>query len=149
MDTIIHVKKDSNGGCEWSLEKSKDSECGIRYGYKLEDIQIDVDGEVERTCTIEKLGEISEKRKKVSLSDNQKRVMNLLKGRLMPLTSGHESMDIVVEQCCNLWTEHQKDKRTHDMRKIISSLINKGLVGTGSRGNFTDQIWITDKGMKL
>ena len=147
MDAIIYVKQDSNGNCEWYLEKSKDSECGIRYGYRLESIELEIDGEVETTCTIEKLGEILEIRKKVNLTVNQKRIMSLLKDRLLPLASGHESMDIVIEQCCNLWTEHQKDKRTYDMRNIISSLVNKGLVGTGSRGNFSDQIWITDKGM--
>ncbi|MCF8183021.1 MAG: helicase RepA family protein [Limnohabitans sp.] len=148
MDTIIYVKQDSNGNCEWSLEKSKDSECGIRYGYRLETIEVEMNGEVETTCTIEKLGEILEIRKKVNLTVNQKRIMSLLKDRLLPLTSGHESMDIVIEQCCNLWTEHQKDKRTYDMRNIISSLVNKGLVGAGSRGNLSDQVWITDKGMK-
>jgi hypothetical protein len=34
------------------------------------------------------------------------------------------------------------------MRIIIGNLVNKGLVGTGSRGNLSDQVWITDKGMK-
>ena len=34
----------------------------------------------------------------------------------------------------------------HDMGNIITNLVNKGLVGTGSRDNFSDQVWITDKG---
>lgn len=146
MDTIIYVKQDSNGNCEWYLEKSKDSECGIRYGYRLETIELDIDGEIETTCTVKKLGEILEQRKKVNLAVNQKRIMNLLKDRLLPLASGHERIDVVIEQCCNLWTEHQKDKRTHDMGNIITNLVNKGLVGTGSKDNLSDQIWITDKG---
>ena len=71
-----------------------------------------------------------------------------MKDRLLPLSSGHDDMDIVIEQCCNLWTEHPSAKRTYDMRIIIGNLVNKGLVGTGSRGNLSDQVWITDKGMK-
>lgn len=66
MDTIIYVKQDSNGNCEWSLEKSKDSECGIRYGYRLETIELDIDGEVETTCTLDKLGEMLEKGKELN-----------------------------------------------------------------------------------
>lgn len=147
MDTIIYVKQDRNGNCEWSLEKSKDSECGIRYGYRLETIELDIDGEVETTCTVEMLGEILDKSKKVKLTSKQIRVLNLLKDRLLPLSPGHESMDIVIEQCCNLWTEHPSAKRTYDMRIIIGNLVNKGLVGTGSRGNLSDQVWITDKGI--
>jgi hypothetical protein len=148
MDTIIFVKKDSNGNFEWTLEKSKDSECGIRYGYRLETLELDVYGEVETTCTVEKLGEILEKSKNIKLTSKQIRVLNLLKDRLLPLSSGHDDMDIVIEQCCNLWTEHPSAKRTYDMRIIIGNLVNKGLVGTGSRGNLSDQVWITDKGMK-
>ena len=148
MDTIIYVKKDSNGNCEWSLEKSKDSECGIRYGYRLEKIEVEMNGEVETTCTVKKLGEIIDKKKKVRLSDKQTRVLNLLKDRLLPLPSGHDDIDIVIEQCCNLWTEFPSAKRTHDMREIIGNLVNKGLVGTGLRGNVSNQVWITDEGMK-
>ncbi|CAN1511675.1 AAA domain containing protein [Methylophilaceae bacterium] len=147
MDTIIYVKQDSNGNCEWSLEKSKDSECGIRYGYRLKTLELDMGGEVETTCTLEKLGEMLEKKKKVKLTAKQIRVLNLLKDRLLPLSSGYEGMDIVIEQSCNLWTEHPSAKRTHDMRETIGNLVNKGLVGTGSRGNLSDQVWITDKGM--
>ncbi len=146
MDTIIYVKQDSNGNCEWSLEKSKDSECGIKYGYRLETIELDMDGEVETTCTVKKLGEILDRKKKERLSDQQTRVLDLLKDRLLP--SGHDDMDIVIEECCNLWTEHQKDKRAYDMRNIISKLISKGFVDTGSRGNFSNQVWITDKGLQ-
>ena len=32
------------------------------------------------------------------------------------------------------------------MGNIITNLVNKGLVGTGSKDNLSDQIWITDKG---
>jgi hypothetical protein len=147
MDTIIYVKQDSNGNCEWSLEKSKDSECGIRFAYRLETIEVEMNGEVETTCTLDKLGEMLEKKKKANLTPKQTRVLNLLKDRLLPLPSGHDYMDTVIEQCCNLWTEFPSAKRTHDMRVAIGSLVNKGLVGAGSRGNFSDQIWITDKGM--
>ena len=146
MDTIIYVKQDSNGNCEWSLEKSKDSECGVRYGYRLETIEVEMNGEIETTCTLDKLGEILEKKKKAKLTPKQTRVLNLLKDRLLPLPSGHDYMDTVIEQCCNLWTEFPSAKRTHDMRVAIGDLVNKGLVGAGSRGNFSDQIWITDKG---
>jgi hypothetical protein len=146
MDTIIYVKQNSNGNCEWSLEKSKDSECGIRYGYRLETIEVEMNGEVETTCILDKLGEMLEKKKKVRLSDRQTRVLNLLKDRLLPLLSGHDDMDTVIKQCCNLWTEHPSAKRTHDMGVTISSLVNKGLVGTGSMNSFSDQVWITDKG---
>ena len=146
MDTIIYVKQDSNGNCEWSLEKSKDSECGIRFAYRLETIEVEMNGEVETTCTLDKLGEMLEKKKKANLTPKQTRVLNLLKDRLLPLPSGHDYMDTVIEQCCNLWTEFPSAKRTHDMRVTIGSLVNKGLVGAGSRGNFSDQIWITDKG---
>jgi hypothetical protein len=148
MDTIIYVKQDSNGNCEWSLEKSKDSECGIRYGYRLETLELDMDGEVETTCTLEKHGEMLERKKKVRLSDKQTRVLNLLKDRLSPLPSGHDNIDTVIEQCCNLWTEHPSAKRTHDMREAIGNLVIKGLVGAGSRGNLSDQVWITEIGMK-
>jgi hypothetical protein len=147
MDTIIYVKQDSNGNCEWSLEKSKDSECGIRFAYRLETIEVEMNGEVETTCTLDKLGEMLEKKKKAKLTPKQTRVLNLLKDRLLPLPSGHDYMDTVIEQCCNLWTEFPSAKRTHDMRVAIGSLVNKGLIGAGSRGNFSDQIWITDKGM--
>ena len=146
MDTIIYVKQDSNGNCEWSLEKSKDSECGIRYGYRLETIEVEMNGEVETTCTLDKLGEMLEKKKKAKLTPKQTRVLNLLKDRLLPLPSGHDYMDTVIEQCCNLWTEHPSGKRSHDMREVIGNLVNKGLVGAGSRGNFSDQIWILIKG---
>lgn len=147
MDTIIYVKQDSNGNCEWSLEKSKDSECGVRYGYRLETIEVEMSGEVETTCTLDKLGEMLEKKKKAKLTPKQTRVLNLLKDRLLPLPSGHDYMDTVIEQCCNLWTEHPSAKRSHDMRETIGNLVNKGFVGAGSRGNFSDQIWIADKGM--
>jgi hypothetical protein len=147
MDTIIYVKQDSNGNCEWSLEKSKDSECGIRYGYRLETLELDMDGEVETTCILDKLGEMLEKKKKAKLTPKQTRVLNLLKDRLLPLPSGHDYMDTVIEQCCNLWTEHPPAKRSHDMRETIGNLVNKGLVGAGSRGNLSDQVWITDIGM--
>lgn len=147
MDTIIYVKQDSNGNCEWSLEKSKDSECGIRFAYRLETIEVEMNGEVETTCTLDKLGEMLEKKKKAKLTPKQTRVLNLLKDRLLPLPSGHDYMDAVIEQCCNLWTEFPSAKRSHDMRETIGNLVNKGLVGAGSRDNFTDQIWITDRGM--
>ena len=147
MDTIIYVKQDSNGNCEWSLEKSKDSECGIRYGYRLETIEVEMNGEVETTCTLDKLGEILDKKKKVRLSDKQTRVLNLVKDWLLTLSSSHDDMDKVIEQCCKLWTEHPSAKRSHDMREVIGNLVIKGLVGTGLRGNLSDQVWITDKGM--
>jgi hypothetical protein len=149
MDTIIFVKKDSNGGCQWSLEKSKDSECGIAFNYQLKDIELEIDGEVEKTCTIDALGQAKEGKKKITLYTNQIRVFNLIKDRLMPISSKQASMNLVIEQCSSLWTEHQQDKRTHDMKNIIASLINKGLLGSGSKDGLHEQIWITEKGMSL
>jgi len=147
MDTIIFVKKDSNGGCQWSLEKSKDSECGIAFNYQLKDIELEIDGEVEKTCTINALGQAKEGKKKITLYTNQIRVFNLIKDRLMPISSKQAYMNLVIDQCSSLWTEHQQDKRTHDMKNIIASLINKGLLGTGSKDGLHEQIWITEKGM--
>jgi hypothetical protein len=149
MDTIIFVKKDSGGSCQWSLEKSKDSECGIGFNYQLKDIELEIDGDVEKTCTIDALGQVKEGNKKAKLTTKQIRVFNLIKDRLMPLTSKHDSINVVIEQCCNLWNEHPTGKRTHDMKDVITSLINKGLLGSGSKDGFHEQIWITDKGMKL
>lgn len=149
MDTIIFVKKDSNGGCQWSLEKSKDSECGIGFNYQLKPIDLEIDGETETTCTIDTLEQIEDGNKKVKLSTKQIRVFKLIKDRLMPLTSKHDSINIVIEQCCNLWNEHPTSKRTHDMKDVITSLINKGLLGSGSKDGLHERIWITDKGMKL
>lgn len=63
------------------------------------------------------------------------------------MPSGHDDMDTVIEQCCNLWTEHPSAKRTYDMRIAIGNLVNKGLVATGSICNLSNQVWITDKGM--
>jgi hypothetical protein len=113
----------------------------------LETIELDINGELETTCTLDKLGEMLEKRKKANLTPKQIRVLNLLKDRLLPLSSGHDDFDTVINQCCNLWTEHPSAKRTHDMRVTIGNLVNKGMVGAGSNGNFSEQIWITDKGM--
>ena len=149
MDTIIFVKKDSNGGCQWFLEKSKDSECGIGFNYQLKEIVLEIDGETETTCTIDTLEQIEDGNKKVKLSTKQIRVFKLIKDRLMPLTSKHDSINIVIEQCCNLWNEHPTSKRTHDMKDVITSLINKGLLGSGSKDGLHERIWITDKGMKL
>ena len=66
----------------------------------------------------------------------------------MPLNSKQASMDLFIDQCCNLWTEHDKSKRNYDMKNIVASLINKGLLGSGSKDDLHEQIWITDKGMK-
>ena len=148
MDTIIYVKQGSNGSCHWTLEKSKDSECGIGFNYQLKEIVLEIDGEVQKTCTIDALGKMEEGKKKGKLSTNQIRVFNLIKARLMPLNSKQASMDLVIDQCCNLWTEHDKSKRTYDMKNIVASLINKGLLGSGSKDDLHEQIWITDKGMK-
>ena len=40
--------------------------------YKLKTIELDFDGEIETTCTIEKLGEILEKKKKDRLFKTSK-----------------------------------------------------------------------------
>ena len=61
------------------LEKTKGRECGIKYGYRLETIELDMDGEVETTCTVKKLGEILDRKKKERLSDQQTRVLIYLK----------------------------------------------------------------------
>ena len=148
MDTIIFVKKDSNGGCQWSLEKSKDSECGIGFNYQLKPIDLEIDGDIETTCTIDSLEQIKEVHKEQKLTSKQIRVFKLIKDRLMPLNSKQDSMDLVINQCCSLWTEHQQDKRTHDMKNYVTTFINKGLLGSGSKDGFQEQIWITDKGMK-
>ena len=75
-------------------------------------------------------------------------MLNLVKDWLLTLASGHDDMDKVIEQCCKLWTEHPPAKRSYDMRETIGNLVNKGLVGTGLRGNVSNQVWITDEGMK-
>ncbi len=149
MDTILFVKKHGNKDCEWLLEKSKDSECGIGFNYQLKEINLEIDNEIEKTCTIDVLGERSVSINKPTLSAKQIRVLNLIKDRLMPTHSKQAKMDTVIEQCCALWNEHPQAKRTHDMRRIIENLINKKLLGCGSKDGLHEQIWITDKGIKI
>ena len=145
MDTVIHVTQSRDGLCSWVLEKSKDSECGVGYSYRLDEVAME---DNETTCVIRIVGNHEATEKKVSLGSNQKRVFELLKDRILPNLSQDEDMETTIRDIATQWTEQPKDKRTNLIRTNIGKLVTKGLVGTGLRDSGRDKVWITDKGMK-
>ena len=144
MDTVMHVTQSNNGLCSWVLEKSKDSECGIGYSYKLEEIQMEDD---ETTCVIREVGGHEPGFKKQTLGTNQGRVFELLKERILATFSQDEDIEITIRDVASKWTEQPPNKRTNLIRSNISKLIEYGLVGTGLREQNQDRIWITEKGL--
>jgi len=145
MDTVMHVTQSRDGLCSWVLEKSKDSECGVGYSYRLDEVAME---DNETTCVIRIVGKHEATEKKVSLGTNQKRVFELLKDRILPNLSQDEDMEITISHMATQWTEQPKDKRTNLIRTNIGKLVTKGLVDTGLRDSGRDKVWITDKGMK-
>ena len=144
MDTVMHVTQSNNGLCSWVLEKSKDSECGIGYSYRLEEIQMEDD---ETTCVIREVGGHEPGFKKQTLGTNQGRVFELLKERILATFSQDEDIEITIRDVASKWTEQPPNKRTNLIRSNISKLIEYGLVGTGLREQNQDRIWITEKGL--
>ena len=144
MDTVMHVTQSNNGLCSWVLEKSKDSECGIGYSYRLEEIQMEDD---ETTCVIREVGGHEPDFKKQTLGTNQGRVFELLKERILATFSQDEDIEITIRDVASKWTEQPSNKRTNLIRSNISKLIEYGLVGTGLREQNQDRIWITEKGL--
>ena len=145
MDTVMHVTQSRDRLCSWVLEKSKDSECGVGYSYRLDEVAME---DNETTCVIRIVGKHEATEKKVSLGTNQKRVFELLKDRILPNHSQDEDMEITIRDMATQWTEQPKDKRTNLIRTNIGKLVTKGLVDTGLRDSGRDKVWITDKGMK-
>jgi len=143
MDSVLHVTQSKAGLCHWVLEKSKDSECGVGYSYRLEEIEIND----ETTCVIRKVGGHETTFKKQSLGTNQVRVFELLKERIKATFSQDEDIEITIRDVAAKWTEQPSNKRTHLIRSNISKLVEYGLVETGLREQNQDRIWITEKGM--
>ncbi|MDB2703767.1 AAA family ATPase [Methylophilaceae bacterium] len=143
MDSVLHVTQSKAGLCHWVLEKSKDSECGVGYSYRLEEIEIND----ETTCVIRKVGGHETTFKKQSLGTNQGRVFELLKERIKATFSQDEDIEITIRDVAAKWTEQPSNKRTHLIRSNISKLVEYGLVETGLREQNQDRIWITEKGM--
>ncbi len=145
MDSVIHVTQSNNGLCSWVLEKSKDSESGIGYSYRLEEIQMEDD---ETTCVIKIIGSHKACEKKVSLGSNQERIFVLLKNEILSKFSKDGDMETTIKNIATQWTEQPTDKRTNLIRAIIGKLVVKGLVDTGIKEGIRDRIWITESGMK-
>ena len=143
MDSVLHVTQSKAGLCHWVLEKSKDSECGVGYSYRLEEIEIND----ETTCVIREVGGHEPTFKKQSLGTNQGRVFELLKERIKATFSQDEDIEITIRDVAAKWTEQPSNKRTHLIRSNISKLVEYGLVETGLREQNQDRIWITEKGM--
>jgi hypothetical protein len=143
MDSVLHVTQSSNGFCHWVLEKSKDSECGVGYSYRLDEIEIND----ETTCVIRVVGGHEPAFKKQSLGTNQGRVFELLKERILPTFSQDEDLETTISAVATKWTEQPSNKRSNLIRSNISKLIEYGLIGTGFRQQNQDRIWITEKGM--
>ena len=143
MDSVLHVTQSKAGLCHWVLEKSKDSECGVGYSYRLEEIEIND----ETTCVIREVGGHEPTFKKQSLGTNQGRVFELLKERIKATFSQDEDIEITIRDVAAKWTEQPSNKRTHLIRSNISKLVEYGLVDTGLREQNQDRIWITEKGM--
>ena len=143
MDSVLHVTQSSNGLCHWVLEKSKDSECGVGYSYRLDEIEIND----ETTCVIRVVGGHEPAFKKQSLGTNQGRVFELLKERILPTFSQDEDLETTISAVATKWTEQPSNKRSNLIRSNISKLIEYGLIGTGFREQNQDRIWITEKGM--
>ena len=148
MDTVIHVKQDASGGCSWNIEKLKDGKDNIGFNYRLKEIDITINDKTESTCTIDTLGEIKDKSRKVKLSSNQEACFRLIRDYLFKLIPDPvEDMEIVVSNCASQWTEHPSAKRTHDMRSAITKLVLKGLLDRGTYvDGRKDMIWLTEKG---
>jgi len=143
MDSVLHVTQSNDGLCNWVLEKSKDSECGVGYSYRLDEIEY----KGESTCVIRVVGNHEPTVKKIKLGTNQRRVFDLLKERILPNLSQDEDMETVIKDVATQWTEQPSNKRTNLIRSNISMLVKYGLVGTGLREQLQDRIWITEKGM--
>ena len=143
MDSVLHVTQSKAGLCHWVLEKSKDSECGVGYSYRLEEIEIND----ETTCVIREVGGHEPTFKKQSLGTNQVRVFEVLKERIKATFSQDEDIEITIRDVAAKWTEQPSNKRTHLIRSNISKLVEYGLVETGLREQNQDRIWITEKGM--
>jgi hypothetical protein len=143
MDSVLHVTQSNDGLCNWVLEKSKDSECGVGYSYRLDEIEY----KGESTCVIRVVGNHEPTVKKIKLGTNQRRVFDLLKERILPNFSQDEDMETVIKDVATQWTEQPSNKRTNLIRSNISMLVKYGLVGTGLREQLQDRIWITEKGM--
>ena len=117
---VLFVTQSNNGLCSWVLEKSKDSECGIGYSYKLEEIQMEDD---ETTCVIKTIGSHEACEKKVSLGSNQERIFVLLKNEILSKFSQDGDMETTIKNIATQWTEQPTDKRTFLIRGISSFIL--------------------------
>ena len=155
MDTILYVQK-KDSGKSWTLEKIKEGEDGITYGYFTDVVETTEDskGNMQTTLVVRPSIRLEKQEKRINFRGNQKVIWNYVKDYLYPLESKRADVDSLLNAIYERWSEHPTDKRKHDARKVITTLKNYGILETGTfidpdtKHKEIDQIWITKKGLE-
>ena len=155
MDTILYVQK-KDSGKRWTLEKIKEGEDGITYGYFTDVVETieDSKGNMQTTLVVRPSVRLEKQEKRINFRGNQKVIWNYVKDYLYPLESKRADVDSLLNAIYERWSEHPTDKRKHDARKVITTLKNYGILETGTfidpdtKHKEIDQIWITKKGLE-
>ena len=155
MDTILYVQK-KDSGKSWTLEKIKEGEDGITYGYFTDVVETTEDskGNMQTTLVVRPSVRLEKQEKRINFRGNQKVIWNYVKDYLYPLESKRADVDSLLNAIYERWSEHPTDKRKHDARKVITTLKNYGILETGTfigpdtKHKEIDQIWITKKGLE-
>ncbi len=130
LDASLEVSGDKNKRA-WALEKSKDSEDQVSYGFKLKVIELgrDSDDEIISSCVIERDHSIVFANREPSGSQ-QKAAFKVIKQVLSNVLSGQIAVEFAINEVSKSLAAVPKNKRTNRARAIVNSLITGGFLSS-------------------
>ena len=128
LDTSLEVSGDKNKR-SWTLEKSKDSEDQVSYGFQLKVVELgrDSDNEIISSCVIERDHSAVFAKKEPSGSQ-QRAAFKLIKQVLSNVSGGQISVELAVSEVSKNLGATLKNKRSNRARAIVNSLITGGFL---------------------
>jgi hypothetical protein len=154
LDGAIEVKR-KNDKRSWSIAKAKDGQDGNDYSFalKLHELGEDTDGDKVTSCTINRVTNnifVKEPpngpKQKEALREFKLNVADI--GVLnapaadCPKDSFCVAFDLAVQFIAKTLTTTAKNKRTHEARRLLTSLVNSGHIETALDTNDEAWCWI-------
>lgn len=135
LDTSLKVSGDKNKR-SWILEKSKDSEDQVSYGFKLKVVELgrDSDDEIISSCVIERDHSTVFAKKEPSGSQ-QRAAFKLIKQVLSNVSGAQIPVELAVSEVSKNLAATPKNKRSNRARAIVNSLITGGFLSCNLIGD--------------
>jgi hypothetical protein len=156
MDTVIYVEAEANERYSWTIQKQKEGQDEVSFGYRTEKIEVgkDSEGQPITTLVIEPEGAITRKEARETFRGHQRKLFDMLKDYLLPKPNARDSFEGFLDYVYANWTAIKSDQRRSKARNGIQTMERKGLFKLGNYEDYLnkkieyDQIWITEKGME-